>query len=198
MVEGLDHDRPLLAGTVLPIIVKTDHLNLTHWREPQKISRRVARQVLQLAEYHFEIHHVKGTANGKADALSRRPDYDTGEDDNKDVVVLPDVLFVRTITTIHPNHDDQDEQILKPWIDPHELKKVDGTWYKNARRVITDIGKGTRAVIKAHHDSQVYGHPGIARTIQLVERANWWPGLRREVTDYVKGCAECQRNKVNT
>ena len=44
----------------------------------------------------------------------------------------------------------------------------------------------------------MYGHPGIARTIQLVERANWWPGLRREVTDYVKGCAECQRNKVNT
>ena len=71
-------------------------------------------------------------------------------------------------------------------------------WYKNARRVITHIGEGTRAVIKAHHDSQVYGHPGIARTIQLVERANWWPGLRREVTDYVKGCAECQRNKVNT
>ena len=49
MVEGLDHNRPLLAGTQLPIIIKTDHLNLTHWREPQKISRRVARQVLQLA-----------------------------------------------------------------------------------------------------------------------------------------------------
>ena len=198
MVEGLDHDRPLLAGTILPVIIKTDHLNLTHWREPQKISRRVARQVLQLAEYNFEIHHIKGTANGKADALSRRPDYDTGEDDNQDVVVLPDALFVRAITTIHTDHEKQDEDTLKPWIDPHELKKVNGTWYKNARRVITHIGEGTRTVIKAHHDSQVYGHPGIARTIQLVERANWWPGLRREVTDYVKGCAECQRNKVNT
>ena len=178
--------------------LKTDHLNLTHWREPQKISRRVAQQVLQLAEYNFEIHHVKGTANGKADALSRRPDHDTGEDDNQDVVVLPDALFVRTVTTIHTNHEDQDERALKPWIDPHELKKVNGVWYKNARKVTTDIGEGTRAVIKAHHDSQVYGHLGIARTIQLVERANWWPGLRREVTEYIKGCAECQRNKVNT
>ena len=64
--------------------------------------------------------------------------------------------------------------------------------------MVTNLGEGTRAIIKTHHDSQVYGHPGIARTIQLVERANWWPGLRREVTDYVKGCAECQRNKVNT
>ena len=143
MVEGLDHARPLLARTILPIIIKMDHLNLTHWREPQKISQRVARQVLQLAEYNFEIHHIKGTANRKADALSRRPDYDTGENDNQDVVVLPDALFIRTITTIHANHEDQDENTLKPWIDPHELKKVDGTWYKNARWVVTNIGDGT-------------------------------------------------------
>jgi hypothetical protein len=43
----------------------------------------------------------------------------------------------------------------------------------------------------------VHGHPGIAQTIQLVERDSWWPGLRKEVTDYVKGCTECQRHKVN-
>jgi hypothetical protein len=30
-----------------------------------------------------------------------------------------------------------------------------------------------------------------------VERDSWWPGLRREVTDYVKGCAKCQHHKVN-
>ena len=131
MVEGLDHARPLLAGTLLPIIIKTDHLNLTHWREPQKISRQVACQVLQLAEYNFEIHHIRGAANGKADALSRRPDCDTGENDNQDVTVLPDALFVRTIMTVHTNHEEQDEDILKGWIDPHELKKVDGMWYKN-------------------------------------------------------------------
>ena len=113
-------------------------------------------------------------------------------------MVLPDALFICAITTIHTNHEDQDESVLKPWVDLHELKKVNGTWYKNARGVVTNIGKGTRAIINAHHDSQVYGHPGIARTIQLVKRANWWPGLQREVTDYVKGCAECQRHKVNT
>ena len=69
-------------------------MNLKYWRNPQKISRRVAREVLELSEYDIEIHHIKGTSNGRADALSRRPDYDQGEDDNKDVVVLPDRLFV--------------------------------------------------------------------------------------------------------
>ena len=113
-------------------------------------------------------------------------------------MVLPDALFIRTITTIHTNHEEQDENILQPWINPHELKKVNGTWYKNAQHVITNIGNGTWTIIKTHHDSQVYGHSGIAQTIQLIEWANWWPGLRREVTDYVKGCADCQQNKVNT
>jgi hypothetical protein len=52
-------------------------------------------------------------------------------------------------------------------------------------------------VIATHHDAPVHRHPGIARTIQLVERDSWWSGLQREVTDYVKGCAKCQRHKVN-
>ena len=46
-------------------------MNLKYWRDPQKISRRVAREVLELSEYDLEIHHIKGTSNGHADALSR-------------------------------------------------------------------------------------------------------------------------------
>jgi hypothetical protein len=106
-------------------------------------------------------------------------------------------LFIRSLIEIGAEHDEQEEQILTKWIDAHKLKKIDGVWYKNGRRVITNLGAGTRAVIAAHHDAPVHRHPGIARTIQLVERDSWWPGLCREVTDYMKGCAKCQRHKVN-
>ena len=37
---------------------------------------------------------VAGITNGQADALSRQPDYNQGEEDNKDIVVLPDHLFI--------------------------------------------------------------------------------------------------------
>jgi len=30
----------------------------------------------------------------------------------------------------------QDEGILKSWIDTHQLKKIEGTWYKDGRRVV--------------------------------------------------------------
>jgi hypothetical protein len=197
IVKALRNWRPLLAGSPHDIRVFSDHMNLQYWRDPQKISRHVTCEFLELQEFPIKIHHIKGKTNGHADALSRRPDYDQGEHDNANITVLPDQLFIRSLIEIGAEHDEQEEQILTKWIDVHELKKIDKVWYKNGRQVITNLGTGTRAVIAAHHDAPVHGHPGIARTIQLVERDSWWPGLRREVTDYVKGCTECQRHKVN-
>ena len=70
IVKSLKHWRPLLAGSPHKIRVFSDHMNLKYWRDPQKISRRVAREVLELSEYDIEIHHIKGMSNGQADALS--------------------------------------------------------------------------------------------------------------------------------
>ena len=71
IVKSLQHWHPLLAGSPHKIKVFSDHMNLQYWRDPQKISRRVAREVLELADYDIKIHHLKGSANGQADALSR-------------------------------------------------------------------------------------------------------------------------------
>jgi len=170
--------------------------------------------VLELSKYDFEIRHIAGKMNGRADALSRRPDYDQGEDNNRDIVVLPDKLFIRANTVeqaprliqilteedTHPEDPiyQQNEDVLKPWVDAHRLKRVEGTWYKEGKWVVTGGLHDKRTIIEAHHKSPVYGHPGIKRTAQLVARQYWWPQLIRDVMDYVKGCTKCQRHKVNT
>jgi len=57
IVMALKNWRPLLAGSPHKIVIYSDHLNLQYWRLPQRISRRVAREVLELSEYDFEICH---------------------------------------------------------------------------------------------------------------------------------------------
>ena len=64
IVKSLQHWRPLLAGSPHKIKVFSNHMNLQYWRDPQKISRRVACKVLELADYNIEIHHLKGSVNG--------------------------------------------------------------------------------------------------------------------------------------
>jgi len=92
----------------------------------------------------------------------------------------------------------QDEELLKSWINAHHLKKVEGTWYKEGCRIVTGKMEHRRTFIQAHHDAPAYGHPGINKTYQLVSRRYWWPNMQQDVKDYVRGCAECQRNKINT
>jgi hypothetical protein len=107
------------------------------------------------------------------------------------------MLSPETMVIDHPIYE-QDEDMLKPWINSHRLKLIHGTWYKDGRRVVTGGLHDKRTIIKAHHDPPVYRHPGINRSIQLMSRHYWWPKIRQDVHDYVKGCADCQQNKINT
>ncbi len=60
IVMALKNWRLLLAGSPHKIIIYSDHLNLQYWRLPQRISWRVAREVLELSKYDFEIRHLPG------------------------------------------------------------------------------------------------------------------------------------------
>ena len=92
----------------------------------------------------------------------------------------------------------QDERTLKPWINAHNLVKIQGKWWKDNCEVITAEPTQRRQIISRYHDPPTMGHPGISRTTHLIWQHLWWPKLASEVEQYIKGCADCQRNKTNT
>ena len=53
-------------------------------------------------------------------------------------------------------------------------------------------------VIWLHHDVPAAGHGGRWKTVELVTRNYWWPGVTRDVEKYVEGCDLCQRMKNRT
>jgi len=55
----------------------------------QKLNHRQARWMLYLLRFDFMLKHVLGSKMGKADSLSRRPDWEVGiEKDNEDEVLV--------------------------------------------------------------------------------------------------------------
>ena len=52
-----------------------------------------------------------------------------------------------------------------------------------------------KEVISNHHDDPQHGHPGVARTMELIARNCNAPGLKQHIMQYIKECISCQQNK---
>ena len=75
VVEGFRQWRVYVEGAQHPVQVYTDHKNLEYFSQARTTSRRHARWAATLAAHDYTISYKKGASNGKADALSRNPDF---------------------------------------------------------------------------------------------------------------------------
>ena len=207
--RALTHWRHLLLSSQYVTTVLTDHKNLEYYKEPHHINRRIARYVQRMQDYNFIIQHIPGESN-KSDALSRRPDYDHGTDDNTNVTVLPPHLFASTMTlscsftraatlsTIDDRvrlHQLQQLDLIKKWATTYPLKQIGELYWYGDRLVVVEDTSLKRGVISLYHDSLTAGHPGISNTTWAVTRDFWWPAMKKDVTEYIKGCTTCQSRK---
>ena len=95
IVETLDHFRHYFEGLGQKTTVYSDHRNLLWFTETRVYNRRQVRWAEKLSRYDFIIIFRPGKQGGKPDALSRRPDYTSGDDSAS-----------RTITFLKPHHVD--------------------------------------------------------------------------------------------
>jgi hypothetical protein len=54
-------------------------------------------------------------------------------------------------------------------------------------------GGACTEVLRRHHDDPITGHFSSKRTLELVARKYYWPGMEREVKAYTRACSTCQR-----
>jgi len=144
----------------------------------QKLNRKQARWALYLSRFNFTLKHIPRKSMGKADGLSRRPDWQKGvERDNKDQkLIKPE--WVRGAETLI-EEGDLKERIKKAQEDNkkvvkavEELKKAgiktlkdkeweieDGIVIKEGRIYVPE-GELRGKVIRLHHNTTVGGHGG--------------------------------------
>jgi Integrase zinc binding domain/Chromo (CHRromatin Organisation MOdifier) domain len=113
------------------------------------------------------------------------------EDENLNTNIETEVLHAQGLKW---NQDKLDQ-----WRRAHHIEHRAGDlWWKGDALVVVGNDDLKRGVISLFHDHIAAGHPGIAKTTQNIAQYYWWPGMRDHITQYIKGCATCQMNKVNT
>jgi len=75
VVYSLKKWRYFLQGAIHNTIVYSDHQNLTYFKTAVSLNRRQARWAEDLVSFNFDLYYRKGSANQKADILSRCPAF---------------------------------------------------------------------------------------------------------------------------
>ena len=217
IIRGLESWRHLLEGAKFKFKIWTDHKNLKYFMKAQKLNRRQARWALYLSGFNFTLKHMLETKIGKADGLSRRPDWKVGVDrDNENQVVIKDnwICSLQEVVIEEPEVEmlekikearSKDKDVIRI---VEEMKKtrvkelrgnkwqIEGELVLKEEKVYVPKDKELRAeVIWWHHNVPAAGYGGKWKTVKLVTRNYWWPGVTRDVGKYVERCDLCQKMK---
>jgi hypothetical protein len=183
-------------------LIRTDHKSLISLlttpgsgRKPMRYSRWYAR----LLRYTFEIEHVAGQDNVMPDMLSRLPANTTEEPE-----VLISAVTITDIQEAIKEHEPLQKVVMAiqnkwtsveskiPALAPYRNEREnlfveEGMVWKFPRRmVIPDILR--MKLLRIAHQ----GHPGIVRTKRLLRQFYWWPGMDRQVEEFITHCNACQ------
>jgi len=219
VVRCLEAWRHFLEGATTKFKIWTDHKNLEYFMKAQKLNRRQARWALYLSRFNFMLKYVPESKMGKADSLSRRLDWEVGvEKDNEDQkLVKLEWLEVRKteIVEIIVDRVDlleevrklkvRDDKVVKAveemkkagvkMLRDKEWREADSIIYKEGKVYVPKDNKLRAEIIRLHHDIPVGGHGGQWKMVELVTQNFWWPGITKEVKQYIEGCDACQCNK---
>ena len=152
-----------------------------------------------MGEYNYILHHKPGITN-RADALSRRPDYPVVNRQQEEQL-LNNAVFANNIQVQEIDQiikKGQNTLEIEPLHEKYGLELCEGIWQQQGRIIVVGNNDLKQGVISLYHDFSLAGHPGSWRTFSLLARDYWWPKMKDEVEDYVKGCATCQSTKPHT
>uniref|UniRef100_A0A8C6KJR4 Gypsy retrotransposon integrase-like protein 1 n=1 Tax=Nothobranchius furzeri TaxID=105023 RepID=A0A8C6KJR4_NOTFU len=178
---ALEEWRHWLEGSTHPVLVWTDHKNLSYLQSAKRLNSRQSRWSLFFSWFNLTISFRPGSKNTKPDALSHQ--FSAEEGSEPPAPILPLSCSVGAVTWDIENIV---SQALKDEPDP-------GTGPTNRTYVPSTVRS---KLIHWFHTAKFSCHPGTSRTIALISRRFWWPSLHKDVRDYVLACPACACNKT--
>jgi hypothetical protein len=221
LVDMIDHHKHWLMG--LNFTILTDHKSIEFLQTQPKLNRRQVRWVIALQEYDMTIKYFPGDQNTVADILSRsvllqplclkcKNKIQVSEINSgvKNVDKSLSKLITQGMTwkqrIVNAGADDPFWCQLESWTkDPSSVPsnktdlvklfhKRNGLWSYMFYQIY--IPRALRSeLLHKYHDTEIAGHQGAIKTLELLQRKYYWPAMAAEVAHYVRTCDTCQRTK---
>ena len=200
------------------IIFHTDHDSLKYLVNKPDLFGRIARWILLLQEFNYEVTVKPGKANANTDYLSRQkgtealediqaefPDEFKDEPDRKEEHVLHITgedesefsdIIAYLVDRIYPTGLSREEKnVFQHKVAPYTI--IHGILFRigadeQLKRCLEK--KERKQVIRALHSGPSGGYFAANTTANWIRSAGyWWPHLVRDVKTYVASCDQCQR-----
>ncbi|KAI5752579.1 hypothetical protein M8J77_018353 [Diaphorina citri] len=213
VIYGVQYFSKYLTGRKFTLITDNKALVTLFGEDkavPMLSSARLQRWSLILSNFDYSIKYKKGTQIPVADALSRLPlSNDKTFDDTVYYLGFKE-LGLTANTIINSTRKDKVlskvmEYVKHGWPSVTNLSCDEKTFHtikdelsiendlllRANRIIIPDDLK--EQILKLLHDE----HPGIVRMKALARSYVWFPGIDKEIENYVKSCSACQAQSNN-
>ena len=200
IVNAFKEFRHYLLGSNHQVKVYTDHKNISHFATTQQLSGRQLRYAEYLSEFDYLIIHKKGSENGRADAISRRPDYDTEKTKiNEQLLAFTPEghlkqkyiasTWKRTIATTYKV--EQGNPLLQ------QIQEYNDNLPDDQKADKLQVPENLRApLVQAIHEHPLHGHQGINKTLERVKTTYNFPRIKKMVQQIANQCEMCAKTKA--
>jgi hypothetical protein len=175
---------------------------LEYFQKSQKLNRRQARWSLYLSWFDFALFHQPGRLIGRPDVLSRCLDH-SARFENLDVTLLwpelfqiwamegiavdgPEIPLLHDVWKVFANELELEDpvalvtrELLKNRRAPSprsaEWQISDGLLLFPSKIVVLWNKDLCCQIMEQHYDTQVTGHAGCFKLLELISQNYWWP-----------------------
>eukprot|EP00253_Pinus_taeda_P012641 PITA_12641 len=195
VIHALKMWRHYLVGR--KFLLLTDHHSLTNYFSQPTLNARQARWVDFLSGFDFEIKHLQGKENRVADALSRKVQqlYEVSVSEWRS----PVLEMVKEASRQDVNYQQLKLQLQQAagLTDQSDYKlNEDGMIHFKQRLYVPSQDKIKNLIMDEFHVSHYTGHPGYQKMITAIRKEYFWPGMKKDIAEYLARCLECQQIKA--